>query len=93
MFLSSVLVSLFISFLAFGSWFGLLETLYCGHRADRLFFVATTTQHHQDEPRELNTFCSGKWTFTLGTSSIHHRHKISLQVEDWGIPREQKPKR
>lgn len=93
MFLSSVLVSLFISLLTIGSWLGLLETLYCGHRADRLFFVGTTTQQHEDQPREQNTDCAGAWSFSFDTTSNHPRHNFSLQLKDWELPRDKKSAR
>lgn len=93
MFFASVLVSLFISILAIGSWLGLLETLYCGHRADRLFFVGATTQLHEEKVREFQSQCSGTWSFALGPTSTHSRHQLSLELKDWDIPRDQKPKR
>jgi len=93
MFLSSILVSLFISLLTIGSWLGLLETLYCGHRADRLFFVGATTQQHEEKTRELQTQCSGDWSFNFGPTSTNSRHHLALELKDWELPRDQKPKR
>lgn len=93
MIFTSVLVSLFISILTFASWFGLLETLYCGHRADRLYFVGATTQQHEEKPRQQQTQCSGSWSFSFGPTSTHSRHQLSIELKDWEIPRDQKPKR
>lgn len=89
MFFSSILLSLFIAIISFSAWFGILETINCTHRADRIYFVGMTRQLNQPEKQsDLSIRCAGNWKFHFAQKSKHHRRKISHQLNDWGVPRE-----
>ncbi len=71
-----------------GSWFGMLQTLYCTHRSDRLYFVGLTQQHHHTQARKLTNICAGTWKYSFDKTSIHYRRDLQLELKDWELPRE-----
>lgn len=85
---ASIILSLCISIMAYASWFGVLETLYCTHRADRIYFVGLTKARHEVKMKTMTSECSGKWLFSFDKKSIHHRAKVAHELKDWKIPRE-----
>ena len=89
MFFSSLLLSLSIGVIAFSAWFGILENLYCAHRADRFYFVLLTKfQHQTNEPHKKVINCNGRWQFHFDKTSNHERVKRQHSLQDWGVPHE-----
>lgn len=88
MFFSSLILSITIALSVCIAWFGLLQTLHCTHRADRLYFVGLTLQTHQQEARTQQLNCSGEWQFNFDKESLHQRRKIKHVLNDWGLPHE-----